>query len=67
MSRLRCRWLSEGQLRDPALGRDGCSNGVTGVHPLTNVVEERGGAGREPSAAPREDDEGLQGDEQRFP
>ena len=67
MSRLGCCWLLEGLPRDPALGQDGRSNGVIEVHPLTNVAEERGGAGRGPSAVSREDDEGLQGDEQRFP
>lgn len=40
MSLLGCHWLSEGLLRDPALGGDGCSNGAIGVHPLINVVEE---------------------------
>lgn len=62
MSHRGCCWLSEGLLRDLALGRGGCSNGAIKVHLLINVVKEPGGAGWEPSAASREDDKGLQGD-----
>lgn len=66
-TRFRCCWLSEGLLRDPALGQGGHLNRVIEVHPLINIVEVRGGAGQGPSAASREDDECLQGDKQRFP
>lgn len=61
-SRFGCCWLSEGLLRDPALGQGGHLNEVIDVHPLINIVEVRGGAGQGPSAASREDEECLQGD-----
>lgn len=54
-----------GLLRDLVLDQDGCSKGEIDTHPPVKVVTGSGGARQGPSAAPWENDEGLQGDEQR--